>query len=123
MDGHDSVQSNSSAQPLRRGSPTAVEFATGNNFPAAYREALFVLDWSYGRILAVHWQPSGASYVGATEVFLQGSPLNVTDVEFGRDGAMYFVTGGRKTQSGLYRVRYTREKKAASNKKKEQLEK
>jgi len=97
---------------IGRGSPTSVEFGAGNNFPAPYRDALFVLDWSYGRILAVHWQPLGASYVGATEVFLRGSPLNVTDVEFGRDGLMYFVTGGRNTRSGLYRVRYTDEKKA-----------
>ncbi len=92
---------------IGRGSPTAVEFGTNSKFPPPYRDALYVLDWSYGRILAVHWQPNGSSYVGATEVFLRGSPLNVTDVEFGRDGAMYFVTGGRKTQSGLYRVKYT----------------
>ncbi len=94
---------------IGRGSPTAVEFAAGDNFPAPYRDALFVLDWSYGRILAVHMQPSGASYAAGAEVFLRGSPLNVTDLEFGSDGAMYFVTGGRKTQSGLYRVRYVGE--------------
>ena len=28
---------------------------------------------------------------------------------FGKDGAMYFITGGRGTQSGLYRVTYTGE--------------
>jgi putative heme-binding domain-containing protein len=94
---------------IGRGSPTAVEFAAGDQFPASYRDALFALDWSYGRILAVHLQPNGSSYVGAAEVFLRGSPLNVTDIEFGRDGAMYFVTGGRQTQSGLYRVRYVGE--------------
>ena len=99
---------------IGRGSPTAVEFTAGNNFPTTYRDTLFVLDWSYGRIMAVHWQPCGSSYVGASEVFLRGSPLNVTDVEFGRDGAMYFVTGGRKTQSGLYRVRYVGQKKPAA---------
>ena len=107
---------------IGRGSPTSVEFGAGNDFPAPYRDALFVLDWSYGRILAVHWQPSGASYVGATEVFLRGSPLNVTDVEFGRDGAMYFVTGGRKTQSGLYRVRYTGKKNSAPKQSPQQVE-
>ena len=98
---------------IGRGSPTAVEFTAGNNFPASYRDTLFALDWSYGRILAVHLQPCGASYVGAAEVFLRGSPLNVTDIEFGRDGAMYFVTGGRQTQSGLYRVRYVGEERSA----------
>jgi putative heme-binding domain-containing protein len=91
---------------IGRGSPTAVEFTSGDQFPASYRDTLFALDWSYGRILAVHLQPCGSSYAGGAEVFLRGSPLNVTDLEFGRDGAMYFVTGGRKTQSGLYRVRY-----------------
>ncbi|MEO8494210.1 MAG: c-type cytochrome, partial [Planctomycetota bacterium] len=98
---------------IGRGSPTAVEFASGDKFPPAYREALFALDWSYGRILAVHLQPCGSSYAGAAEVFLRGSPLNVTDIEFGRDGAMYFVTGGRQTQSGLYRVRYVGDELAA----------
>lgn len=37
---------------------------------------------------------------------LQGRPLNVTDLQFGADGAMYLITGGRNTQSALYRVRY-----------------
>ena len=99
---------------IGRGSPTAVAFASGDNFPASYRYTLFALDWSYGRILAVHLQACGSSYVGAAEVFLRGSPLNVTDIEFGRDGAMYFVTGGRQTQSGLYRVYYLGEKEPAS---------
>ena len=31
----------------------------------------------------------------------------------GPDGAMYFVTGGRRTQSGLYRVRYTGKESAS----------
>jgi putative heme-binding domain-containing protein len=30
----------------------------------------------------------------------------VTDIEFGVDGAMYFITGGRGTQSALYRVKH-----------------
>jgi putative heme-binding domain-containing protein len=38
---------------------------------------------------------------------LKGRPLNVTDLAFGPDGAMYLVTGGRKTQSALYRIAYT----------------
>src|SRR5207247_2172296 len=58
-----------------------------------------------GRILAVHLTPTNATYAGRFEVFLKGRPLNVTGLDFGPDGAMYFVTGGRRTQSGLYRVR------------------
>jgi putative heme-binding domain-containing protein len=89
------------------GSPTGVKFGTGSSFPEKYRRALFALDWAYGKIYAVHLQPRGASYTSTHEVFLQGRPLNVTDLAFGPDGAMYFVTGGRRTQSGLYRVNWS----------------
>jgi putative heme-binding domain-containing protein len=96
------------------GSPTAVKFGTRSRFPEKYRCALFALDWSYGRILAVHLEPDGASYRGTTETFLRGTPLNVTDLAFGPDGAMYFITGGRGTQSGLYRVSYTNDLRAGA---------
>lgn len=88
------------------GSPTGVKFGTKSKFPKKYRDALFAMDWSYGRIYAIHLTPNGASYRGEYEEFLKGKPLNVTDLEFGKDGAMYFITGGRGTQSGLYRVSY-----------------
>ena len=39
---------------IGRGSPTAVTFGTGPQFPARVSRALFVLDWTYGRMLAVH---------------------------------------------------------------------
>lgn len=90
-----------------RGSPTAAMFGTNLQFPPSYRDALYVLDWSYGRVLAVHLTPRGGGYRAALEVFLQGRPLNVTDIAAGPDGAMYLITGGRKTQSALYRVEFT----------------
>ncbi len=88
------------------GSPTGMKFGTKSNFPDKYKRALYALDWTYGRIFAVHLTPNGASYSATYEPFLKGKPLNLTDIEFGRDGAMYFITGGRGTQSGLYRVSY-----------------
>jgi putative heme-binding domain-containing protein len=91
---------------IGKGSPTAVAFGRSGNFPEPYRRALFVLDWAYGRILACHLQPRGAGYVCRAETFLKGRPLNVTDLAFGPDGALYVITGGRKTQSALYRVAY-----------------
>ncbi len=91
---------------IGKGSPTAVAFGTRSKFPSRYRSALFILDWAYGRILAVNLTPRGASYQASAETFLRGQPLNVTDIEFGTDGALYFVTGGRGTQSALYRVTY-----------------
>lgn len=92
------------------GSPTGVKFGTKSKFPKKYQQALFAMDWSYGRIIAVHLKPQGASYTGDMEEFVKGKPLNVTDLEFGKDGAMYFITGGRRTQSGLYRVSFVGDK-------------
>jgi putative heme-binding domain-containing protein len=89
------------------GSPTGVKFGTAAAFPEEYRRALFALDWTFGRILCVHLERRGASASGRFETFLRGRPLNLTDIEFGRDGALYFITGGRKTRSALYCVRYT----------------
>jgi putative heme-binding domain-containing protein len=91
---------------IGKGSPTAVAFGTGSKFPPPYQDALFILDWAYGRVLAVHLAPRGAGYRAAAETFLKGRPLNVTDLAFGPDGAMYLITGGRKTQSALYKVTY-----------------
>jgi hypothetical protein len=83
-----------------------MKFGTDSKFSPKYRKALYAMDWSYGRIFAVHLKPEGAGYSATFETFLQAKPLNVTDLEFGHDGAMYFLTGGRGTQSGLYRVSY-----------------
>lgn len=85
-------------------SPTGIYFGYGSDFPQKYREALYILDWSYGRIIAVHLKHSGATYSAEQETFISGRPLNVTDGCVGPDGAMWFITGGRGTQSGLYRV-------------------
>ncbi len=73
-------------------------------YPDKYRGALFLCDWSEGRILTARLNPEGASYQTNVEVFLKGEPLNVTDIEVGPDGHLYFVTGGRGTQGGLYRI-------------------
>ncbi|MFT5527962.1 MAG: glucose/arabinose dehydrogenase, partial [Pirellulaceae bacterium] len=86
------------------GSPTGVVFGTKAKFPAKYQKALFLGDWQNGRILAAHPKVAGASYSFEYESFLDGAPLNVCDLEFGLDGNLYFITGGRGSQSALYRV-------------------
>src|SRR5260370_438310 len=88
------------------GSPTGVKFGERSQFSAKYRKALYILDWAYGRVVAVHLAPNGATYTGQAETFVKGKPLNVTDLDFGPDGALYFVVGGRRTQSALYRVSF-----------------
>jgi putative heme-binding domain-containing protein len=89
------------------GSPTGVTFGYRAKFPTKYQQALFLCDWSYGRLYALHLKPVGATYAGELEEFLSGTPLALTDVVINPvDGAMYFAVGGRNTQSGLYRVTY-----------------
>ncbi|MHC4996927.1 MAG: PQQ-dependent sugar dehydrogenase, partial [Planctomycetota bacterium] len=88
-------------------SPTGIVFGTRARFPQKYRDALYLADWSYGKIIAVYPTPRGSSYTAIFEDFITGRPFNTTDVEIGPDGHMYITTGGRGTQSGLYRVRYT----------------
>jgi putative heme-binding domain-containing protein len=89
------------------GSPTGMTFGYGARFPARYQEALFLCDWSYGKLYAVHWTRDGSAYKGEAEEFLSGVPLPLTDIVVNpADGAMYFTIGGRKVQSGLYRITY-----------------
>ena len=90
------------------GSPTGVCFGYGADFPQKYQDALFLCDWSYGKLYAAHLRPEGATYGGTFEEFLNGTPLPLTDVVINPlDGQMYFTIGGRGVQSGLYRVTYT----------------
>ena len=86
------------------GSPTGMVFGTESHFPTRFKNAMYIADWQNGRILLVDLIPAGASYQCQYEVFLEGGPLNVCDMQFGPDGALYFITGGRGSQSGLYRV-------------------
>src|SRR5438270_10860850 len=89
------------------GSPTGLTFGYGAKFPAKYQDALFMCDWSYGKLYAVHLKPRGAGYAGEFEEFVTGTPLPLTDIVISpKDWAMYFAIGGRKTKSGLYRVTY-----------------
>jgi len=104
------------------GSPTGVGNGIGSKFPAKYQRAIYVMDWSYGRLMALHLKPDGASYQSTYENFVAPAgltgdgpkkPLNVTDLVIGDDGAMYFTVGGRNTQAALYRVTYVGDESTA----------
>jgi putative heme-binding domain-containing protein len=87
-------------------SPTGLAFGTGAKFPAKYQRALFACDWTFATIHAVHLTPSGAGYTATLEEFVSGRGLPVTDAVIGGDGALYFIVGGRRLGSAVYRVRY-----------------
>jgi putative heme-binding domain-containing protein len=89
-----------------QGSPTNVMSGMDARFPEKYRRGLFAFDWSYGIIYHIGLEAQGSSYSAKVEEFISGSPLPLTDGAIGPDGAMYFLTGGRKIESDLYRIYY-----------------
>lgn len=91
---------------IGQGSPTNVMSGYNARFPEKYRKGLFTFDWSYGIIYHIDLIPHGSSYKAEAEEFISGSPLPLTDGAIGPDGAMYFLTGGRRIESDLYRVYY-----------------
>ena len=88
------------------GSPTGVVSGRGSHFPERYQRALFMLDWTFATIYAVHLEADGASYTATTEELVAGSGLPLTDAVVGTDGALYFAVGGRNTASSIFRVIY-----------------
>ena len=94
------------ARPLRPPPSTSakdrrrrIAFGSRSRFPARWRQALVYSG------LGVRGDLRDRSAAARRElradgrpVFLQGRPLNVTGLDFGPDGALYFVTGGRRTR-------------------------
>ena len=93
---------------LGRGSPVGVEFYHHYVYPEKYFDAFLQGDWSRGRVVFSKFDRDGATYKLAEEPFdfIYGEPLNVTDLEVGPDGYVYFTMGGRGTAGGFYRVAY-----------------
>ncbi|GAA4406636.1 hypothetical protein GCM10023187_26320 [Nibrella viscosa] len=91
---------------IGQGSPTNLIYINRGRFPEKYQHTLLAFDWSFGIVHAIHLKPSGSTYSGQHEEFLSGLSLPLTDGVIGPDGALYFLTGGRRLESDLYRVYY-----------------
>ena len=101
------VDSLPAAVDIGPGSPVGVDFGYGAKFPAKYQKALFICDWTFGTMYAIHTEPNGSTYKATKEEFVSRTPLPLTDVVINPiDGAMYFTIGGRGAQSELFRVTY-----------------
>lgn len=97
------------AASLGRGSPTGVECYRHTQFPEPYRGALFVLDWTFGRVVALPLQRDGAAWSGDPIPFMAGIGqfgFAPTDVVVGPEGSLYVSVGGRGTRGGVFRVTY-----------------
>ncbi|MBI1842180.1 MAG: c-type cytochrome, partial [Verrucomicrobia bacterium] len=95
---------------MGRGSPTGVVAYRHYQFPPAYQNGLFLLDWTFGRVWFAPTEPSGATYDMPAELFLE--PMGTagfapTDAAVAPDGALLISIGGRKTRGAVYRIQYT----------------
>ncbi|MFN6138553.1 MAG: hypothetical protein ACK480_08655, partial [Planctomycetota bacterium] len=98
---------------LGRGSPTGVAVYEHQVFPPKYHGSVFVLDWTFGRVLAVY--PTGnlpaeqqTSNKIPSEIFMQPSGsigFAPTDICVAPDGSLLVSVGGRGTTGAIYRVK------------------
>ena len=92
-----------------RGSPTGVVCYRHTQFPKKYRNTLFVLDWTYGRVMALPLRPDRSVWQSDPEEFITAVGqfgFAPTDVEVAPDGSLYVSVGGRGTRGGVYRIRF-----------------
>lgn len=93
-----------------RGSPTGVVCYQHRQFPPKYRDALFVLDWTFGRVLALPLVRNGSAWKANAELFLSAAGdhgFAPTDLEIAPDGSLFVSVGGRGTRGGVLKVTYT----------------
>ncbi|MCY2973894.1 MAG: c-type cytochrome [Planctomycetota bacterium] len=100
---------------LGRGSPTGVKVYDHTSFPQKYHNAIFVQDWTFGRILAIYPQPKDATdadqvperLMAETVIQTNGKVgFAPTDITVAPDGSLLICSGGRGTTGALYRLRY-----------------
>jgi putative membrane-bound dehydrogenase-like protein len=101
-----------------RGSPSGVVCYRHTQFPEQYRGAIFVLDWTFGRILALPLQQNRS--VSSTEPidFASGTGqygFAPTDAAIGPNGDLFVSIGGRGTQGGVFRISWGEPKTSADN--------
>jgi putative membrane-bound dehydrogenase-like protein len=93
-----------------RASPAGMVCYRHSQFPQKYRDGLFILDWTFGRVMHVPLVKQGATYAPQQPVDFVTARGQMgfapTDVEVGRDGSLYVCVGGRGTHGTVYRIKY-----------------
>jgi putative membrane-bound dehydrogenase-like protein len=102
-----------------RGSPTGVACYRHRQFPQELHGALFVLDWTFGRVIALPLQRNGSVWTSNPVTFMSGIGqfgFAPTDIAVGPQGSLFVSVGGRGTRGGVYRVTYRRVTKTSDTK-------
>jgi len=95
---------------FHRGSPTGVTDYQHRQFPAAYQGALFVADWTFGRVHAIPLEDFEGTYASEPIDFITGVGqfgFAPTDLAVGVDGSLFVSVGGRGTRGSVFRIEYT----------------
>jgi putative heme-binding domain-containing protein len=85
-------------------SPVGVLHGADSLYPGGWANALFIGDWTRGRVYSVELEPDGDTFSGEVKPFVSGRPFPVTDMTWLSDGSMALATGGRGRRSALYRI-------------------
>ena len=97
---------------LGRGSPTGVAVYQHSSFGKKYRGAVFVLDWTFGRVIALYpsrnlEESKRIPNKVPAEIFMQPSGTTgfaPTDCCVAPDGSLLVSVGGRGTTGAVYRI-------------------
>ena len=95
---------------FHRGSPTGVSCYQQRQFPKEFQGALFVADWTFGRVHAIPMRYYEGSYASDPIDFITGVGqfgFAPTDLAVGPDGSLYVSVGGRGTRGSVFKIEYT----------------
>lgn len=92
-----------------RGSPTGVFVYRSRAFPTRYRDGLFAICWTFGRIYFFPLTRRGSTFDTKMEIFMEtagDTGFAPVDAVVGPDGDLFVAIGGRRTIGSVFRVKY-----------------
>lgn len=95
---------------LGKSTPSGIAFYQHWMFPQNLQFAMFVGDKANGRVYSMKLDPKSGEYETEPEIFLEAAGASVNDLEIGQDGSLYFATGKKNLNGGIYRVSWTGKK-------------